>query len=164
MQIQKAESELTPQQRLAIQLLCDGNGMTAVASEVGVDVSTVTRWKKDPYFQTEYKRESQRVGLADQAERLRIANMVVRSRVSEDEGKVYSKKDTLAWLEYIAKETGQWNASQELTEIKRKMRLYRILLNLLKHETCEECKMHVWNRLGDPNIADEYADSEEDSD
>lgn len=44
------ESNLTTNQLKAIELMMTGNSNTAIASELGIDRSTLYRWKQEPGF------------------------------------------------------------------------------------------------------------------
>jgi hypothetical protein len=47
---------LNPNQLTAARLLLAGHSVTAVAATLGVDPYTISRWKKDPRFQSELRR------------------------------------------------------------------------------------------------------------
>ena len=48
---------LNPNQLTAARLLLAGHSVTAVAATLGVDPYTISRWKKDPRFQSELRRQ-----------------------------------------------------------------------------------------------------------
>ena len=51
---------VTPRQMLAARLLLSGRGVAEVAGELGVHPYTVSRWKRDPLFEAELRRQVER--------------------------------------------------------------------------------------------------------
>lgn len=49
-QIERRGKELSPRERKAVELLCAGLTHNSVADTLGVSVTTVTKWKKNPTF------------------------------------------------------------------------------------------------------------------
>lgn len=88
----------------AAGLLALGYPKTYVANEVGVTRNTIYAWLDDPEFAEEVDRLSLMTGVANRAERLRVAMRVIRSRMSE-EGIPQSEKDVLEWLKFAQSET-----------------------------------------------------------
>jgi hypothetical protein len=88
----------------AAGLLALGYPKTHVASEVGVTRNTIYAWLDDPEFAEEVDRLSLMTGVANRAERLRVAMRVIRSRLNED-GIPQSEKDVLEWLKFAQSET-----------------------------------------------------------
>ena len=83
--------------------LAKGHTCQYVADLIGVDQRTVYRWLADIDFKTEVDRLSLMVGAASRAERLRIANRIIRQRLEVDI--VTSEKDLLDWLKFAQSET-----------------------------------------------------------
>lgn len=88
----------------AAGLLAIGYSQTATAEEVGVHRNTIRNWLDDPEFAAEVDRLSVMTGVASRAERIRIANRLVRQRVNEN-GDILSDKDVLDWLKFAQSET-----------------------------------------------------------
>jgi len=88
----------------AAGLLALGYPKTYVADEVGVSRNTIYAWLDDPEFAEEVDRLSLMTGVANRAERLRVAMRVIRSRINED-GIPQSEKDVLEWLKFAQSET-----------------------------------------------------------
>lgn len=85
-------------------LLAQGYTYEEVAKKSGVSARTISRWKEDEEFLAEIDRLSLMIGIASRAERLRIAMMVIRQKISE-EGFAVTEKDLLDWLKYAQGET-----------------------------------------------------------
>lgn len=83
--------------------LAEGKTRAEVATEAGVNESTIYRWLRDPEFGAEVDRLSLMVGIAGRAERLRIAQRVVRQLVLDDA--IKTDKDLLDWLKFAQSET-----------------------------------------------------------
>ena len=83
--------------------LAEGKTRQQVATEVGVAERTVYRWLADVDFAAEVDRLSLMVGIASRAERLRIAQRVVRQKVERE--LIETDKDLLDWLKFAQGET-----------------------------------------------------------
>ena len=83
--------------------LAEGKTRQEVATEVGVSERTVYRWLTDVEFATEVDRLSLMVGIASRAERLRIAQRVIRQKVEKE--LIETDKDLLDWLKFAQGET-----------------------------------------------------------
>ena len=83
--------------------LASGATKQEAADEAGVDRTTIYNWLKYDQFSAEVDRLSLMVGIASRAERLRIAQRVVRHK-SRD-GMPQSDKDLLDWLKFAQSET-----------------------------------------------------------
>jgi len=94
----------TAQKQKAAIALADGQTQRAVSEEVGINGKTLWRWMQDPEFSAEVDRLTLMMGIANRAERLRIAQRVVRQRIAED-GAVMSDRDVLDWLKFAQSET-----------------------------------------------------------
>lgn len=79
-----------------------GKTKDEVAAEVECVRKTVYNWLSHPDFAAEVDRLSLMVGVASKAERLRIAQRVIRQKVKE--GKVETDKDVLEWLKFAKDE------------------------------------------------------------
>jgi uncharacterized protein YerC len=93
----------TPKTSEAATLLAQGYTYQQVADEVGVSKKTISRWMADMDFSTEVDRVSLMVGVAMRAERLRIAQRIVREKMGH--GILASDKDLLDWLKFAQSET-----------------------------------------------------------
>jgi hypothetical protein len=51
---------VTPRQMMAARLLLSGHGVTAVGRQLGVHPYTVSRWKRNPLFEAELRRQVER--------------------------------------------------------------------------------------------------------
>jgi len=94
--------EWTPKKNEAAVLLAQGYTIDETASEVGVSSRTIDRWKSDIEFSSEIDELSVKVGVANKAVRLRIANRIIKAKAAKE---VPSKKDLLEWLKYAQGET-----------------------------------------------------------
>ncbi len=94
----------TWQREKAVLALAVGKTRIEAAKEARVVESTIYEWLKAPGFTEELDRLSLMVGIASRAERLRIANRVVRQKTEAD-GKVLTEKDILDWLKFAQSET-----------------------------------------------------------
>lgn len=79
-----------------------GKTKDEVASEVGCVRKTVYNWLAHPDFAAEVDRLSLMVGIASKAERLRIAQRVIRQKTKD--GTVDTEKDVLEWLKFAKDE------------------------------------------------------------
>jgi predicted transcriptional regulator len=95
--------EWTEERQRAAMLLADGNTQQEVAAETGVTDRTIRNWLNDERFAAEVDRLSLMIGTANRAERLRIANRVIRAKVKE--GIPETEKDLLDWLKFAQSET-----------------------------------------------------------
>jgi transposase-like protein len=87
----------------AAEMLAEGHTIKETAKAVGVDSRTIDRWKTNDMFSQEVDRLSLMLGIAQKAERLRIAKRVVRQRTRGTT--IRTKRDLLDWLKYAQSET-----------------------------------------------------------
>lgn len=66
---------------------------------------TIIEWRSQAEFMEELDRLTLMVGIASRAERIRIAQSIVRQRIDEETGRYTSEKDLLEWLKYVQSET-----------------------------------------------------------
>jgi hypothetical protein len=92
----------TPKRSDAAVLLAEGYTVDETAKEVEVSDRTIARWKTDLDFAAEVDRLSLMVGIANRAERLRLAKKIIRRLV---EKQIPTQKDLLEWLKYAQGET-----------------------------------------------------------
>jgi transposase-like protein len=92
----------TKKRTSAALLLAEGHTIEEVANSVGVNERSIYRWKGDIEFVQEVDRLTHMVGIANRAERLRMAMRIVRQL----SGKLKpTQKDLLEWLKYAQSET-----------------------------------------------------------
>ncbi len=84
-------------------LLAQGYLIEEAAKAVGVSRKSITRWKRDDNFSAEVDRLSLMMGIASRAERLRIAQRVVRDKIKGEQ--IETDKDLLDWLKFSQSET-----------------------------------------------------------
>lgn len=84
--------------------LAKGYTRAEAAENAGVTDRTVYRWLDEPEFNQEVDRLTHMIGIASRAERLRIANRVIRQYV-KDGTDIKTDKDLLDWLKYSQGET-----------------------------------------------------------
>jgi hypothetical protein len=94
-----SDFDWTPRRSDAAVMLAKGCTNKETAEAVGVAERTIERWRADTEFMAEVDRLSVMVDLANRAERLRLAQRVVR-RMEERTG-----RDLLDWLRFIQSET-----------------------------------------------------------
>lgn len=94
----------TPKTSEAATLLAQGYTHQQVADEVGVSKKTISRWLVDIEFSEEVDRLSLMVGIAGRAERLRVAQQIVRDKMAKAET-FRTDKDLLDWLKFAQSET-----------------------------------------------------------
>jgi len=99
-----ASFKWNPKRDKAATLLARGGSLIEVAKEVGISVRTLSRWKATDEFAIEVDRLTFMVGMASKAERLRLANRVVKSRTQFQDFPA-TKADLLDWLKFIQSET-----------------------------------------------------------
>jgi transposase-like protein len=83
----------------AATMLAQGYTVAEVAEKFGIAERTIYRWKNDVEFAAEVDRLSVMVDLAGRAERLRLAQRVIR-RMEER-----TSRDLLDWLRFVQSET-----------------------------------------------------------
>jgi hypothetical protein len=83
--------------------LAEGKTRKEVAFEHGIDERTVYRWLANEEFSAEVDRLSLMVGIASRAQRLRIAQRVIKQKVGDI--RVVTDKDLLDWLKFAQSET-----------------------------------------------------------
>ncbi len=86
----------------AAVMLADGYTIDEVAEAIGVNSRSVDRWKADIEFSQEVDRLGLMVGIANKAERLKIARRMIRNLAKKQ---VPTHKDLLEWLKYAQGET-----------------------------------------------------------
>lgn len=99
-----ADLQWTEKQKTCVLALADGKTVKEAAELAGVGERTLWRWKTHPAFSAELDRLTLMVGIASRAERLRIAQRVVRQRVKDD-AEIISDRDLLDWLKFAQSET-----------------------------------------------------------
>lgn len=80
-------------------MLAKGHTQIEVAAEHGITDRTLRRWLDNPEFAAEVDRLSLMVDMANRAERVRLAQRIIRQR-----GEL-SKADLLDWLRFVQSET-----------------------------------------------------------
>jgi predicted transcriptional regulator len=95
--------EWSEERSKAALALAEGCTQQETAKEVGVTDRTIRNWLTEPEFATEVDRLSLMIGIASRAERLRLANRVIRAKIKE--GVPETEKDLLDWLKFAQSET-----------------------------------------------------------
>jgi len=103
-----AMARITSSQRYAAELLADGHSHKEVSEMLDISITTLNRWIRNPDFQSLVDELTVASGLAQKAERIRIAKQVVKQKMQSDR---WSKKDLLDWLEFIRDETTEANSA-----------------------------------------------------
>ena len=88
----------TPKKEKAAIMLSSGDTINEVAASVGVSEKTIDRWKRDIEFSQEVDRLSLMVGVANRAERLRMAKRIVK-KLAEKQNPTH--QDLLEWLKIL---------------------------------------------------------------
>lgn len=83
-------------------MLADGYTIDETAEAIGAGKRTVARWKSYPEFDQEIDRLALMVGIANRAERLKIAKRIIRNLAKKQ---MPTHKDLLEWLKYAQGET-----------------------------------------------------------
>jgi transposase-like protein len=83
--------------------LAEGKTQQEVANEIGVTDRTIRNWLAETEFAVEVDRLSLMVGIASRAERLRLAQRVVRQK--SEGGLIVTDKDLLDWVKFAQSET-----------------------------------------------------------
>lgn len=104
----------TTKREQAALSLAQGYTEQETAESTGVSDRTIRRWKKDVEFSAEVDRLSLMIGIASRAERLRIAQQVIRQKIKAD-GSFRTGRDLLEWLKFAQSETD--GAKLDLTTI-----------------------------------------------
>jgi hypothetical protein len=91
--------EWTPKRIQAAMQLAEGYKIREVSKAIGVSERSIGRWKQDVEFAAEVDRLSLMVGMASRAERLRLANRIIRAKNGR------TKKDLLEWVRFAQSET-----------------------------------------------------------
>lgn len=89
----------TPKRESVALDLASGLTIEKTAKKNAINERTIYRWKTHPDFEAEINRLSLMVGIANRAERLRIAMRIVESLGEE------TNRDLLDWLKYAQSET-----------------------------------------------------------
>lgn len=84
-------------------LLAEGRTQREVAAELEITDRAIRKWLAEPEFSAEVDRLSLMMGIAGRAERLRIAQRVVRLKTDGDVPS--TDKDLLEWLKFAQSET-----------------------------------------------------------
>lgn len=100
--IKMASFSWNKQRSQAAIMLADGYTIEETAETIGAGKRTVARWKTHPEFDQEIDRLSLMVGIANRAERLKIAKRMIRKLAIKQ---VPTHKDLLEWLKYAQGET-----------------------------------------------------------
>ena len=95
--------EWTPKRATAALKLAEGLTAVDIAKEIGVTDRTLRYWMAETEFSAEVDRLSLMIGIANRAERLRIANRVIREKVRGE--LVETDKDILDWIKFAQSET-----------------------------------------------------------
>jgi Helix-turn-helix. len=95
--------EWTEERNKAAVMLAEGHTQDSVAAECGVSDRTIRNWLNDERFAAEVDRLSLMIGIASRAERLRLANRVIRQKVSGSV--IETEKDVLDWIKFAQSET-----------------------------------------------------------
>jgi hypothetical protein len=82
--------------------LADGYTIAKTSEMTGVPMRTIARWKSRLEFAAEVDRLSLIAGIANRAERLRVAKRIMRQL---EENKTPTQKDLLDWMKYVQSET-----------------------------------------------------------
>ena len=92
-----------PNKEAAALKLAEGCTAVEVATELGISRQSIWRWSRNTEFSAEVDRLSLMIGIASRAERLRIANRVIREKVRGEF--VETDKDILDWIKFAQSET-----------------------------------------------------------
>lgn len=95
--------EWTEERTRAAIALAEGKTQKEAAAEVKVTDRTIRNWLSEPEFAEEVDRLSLMVGMASRAERIRLANRVIRQKVKD--GVAETEKDLLDWVKFAQSET-----------------------------------------------------------
>jgi len=95
--------EWTDERCKAAVALAEGKTQEETAAEINVTDRTIRNWLADERFAAEVDRLSLMVGIASRAERLRLANRIIRQKVKG--GIAETEKDLLDWVKYAQSET-----------------------------------------------------------
>ena len=95
--------EWTEERSRAAVLLAEGRTQQEVAEAISVTDRTIRNWLNDEIFAAEVDRLSLMICMASRAERLRLANRVIRQKVKD--GVAETEKDLLDWVKFAQSET-----------------------------------------------------------
>lgn len=116
--------EWTAPKWAAAEALALGYSTKYAAKKAGVSDRTVFRWKNHPEFKYQLDGMSLEMGMANRANRMRLANRVIRSRQG------LSGKDLLDWLKFAQSEGDNHELAEQLNEaLERIAQLEGRLLN-----------------------------------
>ena len=101
----KYEQFWNEQRGSAALALAEGKSQAEVAALAGVTDRTIRNWLDDDRFIAEIDRLSLMVGVASRAERLRLVNRLVKQKVRQEDGFIFTEKDLLDWLKFAQSET-----------------------------------------------------------
>ena len=95
--------EWTEERNKAAIALAEGRTQQDIAAELGITDRTIRNWLDCQEFSEEVDRLSLMVGVASRAERLRLANRLIRQKLSGNQ--IDTEKDVLDWLKFAQSET-----------------------------------------------------------
>src|SRR5262245_39368052 len=98
-----SEFEWTEERSKAAMMLAEGHTQAEVSEECKITDRTIRNWLNDERFAAEVDRLSLMIGVANRAERLRLANRVIRQKISGNE--ISTDKDVLDWIKFAQSET-----------------------------------------------------------
>jgi transposase-like protein len=99
-----SDFQWTEKSSAAALALAEGQTRKEAAARADITDRTLYRWLNDPEFAAEVDRLSLMVGVASRAERLRLAQRVIRQKTADD-GMLSTKADLLDWLKFAQSET-----------------------------------------------------------
>ena len=83
--------------------LAEGGTQEEIARANGITDRAIRKWLAEPEFSMEVDRLSMMIGMANRAERLRLANRVIREKIRGE--LVQTDKDVLDWIKFAQSET-----------------------------------------------------------
>ncbi len=95
--------EWNEERNRAAVALAEGRTQQDIAAELGITDRTIRNWLDCQEFAEEVDRLSLMIGVANRAERLRLANRVIRQKTVGNE--IETDKDLLDWLKFAQSET-----------------------------------------------------------
>lgn len=98
-----SEFQWTKEKGDAALALAEGKSRAEVAESADITERTLYRWLNEPDFSAEVDRLSLMIGIASRAERLRIAQRIVRQKTAGEMAD--TDKDLLDWLKFAQSET-----------------------------------------------------------
>ena len=95
--------EWTEERNKAAVGLAEGRTQQDIAAELDITDRTIRNWLDVQEFAEEVDRLSLMIGVANRAERLRLANRVIRENTRGN--RIQTEKDVLDWLKFAQSET-----------------------------------------------------------